>query len=118
MVDKDDFSGFAPLQPQVRLQPPTHGALSTAARVVWVALSVHEDGNGHPTPRPGLQRAKTTMNFLLLLGEDEVEAAPSQLLSSSSEGAAQTHPRLWLRWLPEWRSSGLVTRPLPPPWDD
>lgn len=35
------------------------------------------------------------MNFLLLLGEDEVEAAPtSQLLSSSSEGAAQTHPRL------------------------
>ncbi|EOB08434.1 Neutrophil cytosol factor 2, partial [Anas platyrhynchos] len=59
VVDKDDFSGFAPLQPQVKLWPPTHGALSTAAHVVWVALSVRGDGDGHPTPRPGLQRAKT-----------------------------------------------------------
>lgn len=61
MVDKDDFSGFAPLQPQVRKTSPVNSILGESS-------GGRGDGY-HPTAFQGLWLTNSsiaTMNFPLL----------------------------------------------------
>lgn len=64
MVDKDDFSGFAPLQPQVRHHRWTVSLAKVQEDVGVGVIPQHAKGSGLQW---GANSSIATMNFLLLM---------------------------------------------------